>query len=214
MPKETFLNLPEEKRGLIEDVAIDEFAEYGFETASINRIVKAAGIAKGSFYQYFEDKADLFMHIIEVVGQKKVEYISPVMMNPTDHDFFTLLEELYRSGLAFAKDYPKESKISFEVYKNQTNPIFSVVMQESRRMAKEFYGSLLDMGIQRGEIDPEIDKSFISHTLIQLQLSMLDYYLETNDGATWGSDIMPTVQLMINFIKNGIQNEKSGVTIQ
>ena len=64
------------------------------------------------------------------------------------------------------------------------------------------------MGIQRGEVDPEIDKSFTSHILIQLQLSMLDYYLETYDGAAWDSDIMPTVQLMINFIKNGIQPPK------
>lgn len=210
MPKETFLNLPEEKRGLIEDVAIDEFAEYGFEVASINRIVKAAGIAKGSFYQYFVDKADLFMHIIDIVGQKKIEYMSPVMMNPTDHDFFTLLEELYRSGLAFAKDHPKESKISFEVYKNQTNPVFSVVMQESSRIAKEFYSSLLAMGIQRGELDPEIDKSFISHTLIQLQLSMLDYFLDNDEEEAWAGDIMPGVHLMINFIKNGIQSQKIG----
>jgi len=207
VPKDTFFNLQEEKRQQIEDVAIDEFAEYGFESASINRIVKAAGIAKGSFYQYFEDKADLFMHIIEVVSQKKVEYISPVMMNPADHDFFTLLEELYSAGLAFAKDNPKLSKISFEIYNNQTNPVFSAVMQESRRMASDFYCSLLDMGIQRGEVDPEVDKAFVSHTLIQLQLSMLDYYLETNDGEAWDSAIMPTVKLMIRFIKNGIKNE-------
>ena len=205
MPKDTFLNLPEKKRQLIENVAIDEFAEHGLEVASISGIVKAAGIAKGSFYQYFEDKADLFVHIIAVVAQKKTDYISPVMMNPADIDFFTMLEELYRAGLAFAKDHPKESKISFDVYKNQTNPVSNTVMQESRRMANAFYGSLLDMGIQRGEIDPEIDKSFTSHTLIQLQLSMLDYYFDNNQQENWTDDIMPTVQLMINFIKNGIQ---------
>ena len=208
MPKETFLNLSKDKRCLIEDVAINEFAEYGFETASINRIVKAAGIAKGSYYQYFEDKVDLFMHIIDVVGQKKIEYISPAMANPADHDFYTLLEELYRSALAFAKDHPRESIIGFEIYKNKTSPIFNAIMQESRRMASEFYSSLLDMGIQRGEVDSEIDKSFTSHILIQFQLSMLDYYLETNDGAEWDSDIMPTVRLMISFIKNGIQPPK------
>ena len=31
MPKQTFLNLPEEKRQAVVDAAIDEFADYGFE---------------------------------------------------------------------------------------------------------------------------------------------------------------------------------------
>ena len=210
MPKDTFLNLPEEKRQLIENVAIDEFAEYGFEKASINRIVKAASIAKGSFYQYFEDKADLFLHIIAIVGEKKLEYVSPVMMNPSDYDFFTLLEELYRSGLAFARNHPTESKISFEVFKNQNNPVFNAVIVESRRSGLAFYESLLEIGIERGEIDPEIDRSFISQMLMQLQISMLDYFLEANDGESGMDDILPTVQMMISLIKNGIQCQKLG----
>ena len=208
MPKDTFLNLPEDKRRLIEYVALDEFAEFGFDNASINRIVTAAGIAKGSFYQYFEDKADLFKHILVVVEQKKAEYISPVMLNPADHDFFTLLEELYRSGLVFAKDHPKVSKIGFEVYKNQTNPLFEEIFKESRRLGYAFYVSLLDMGITRREIDPEIDKPFIIHMLMQLQLASIDFYLQNNEQGLWDDDIMPTIHLMINFIKNGIQRQK------
>lgn len=208
MPKDTFLNLPEEKRRLIEDVALDEFAEYGFDKASINRIVKTAGIAKGSFYQYFEDKADLFKHILVVVEQKKAEYISPMILNPADHDFFTLLEELYRSGLVFAEDHPKVSKIGFEVYNNQTNPLFEEIFQESRRLGYAFYVSLLDMGITRGEIDPEIDKPFTIHMLMQLQLASIDFYLQNNEQGLWDDNIMPTIHLMINFIKNGIQRQK------
>ena len=53
MPKQTFLNLPEEKRNTIINIAIEEFAEYGLENASTNRIVAKSGISKGSFYQYF-----------------------------------------------------------------------------------------------------------------------------------------------------------------
>ena len=59
MPKETFLNLPEEKRNRILDAAIQEFAANPYDVASISNIVRKVGIAKGSFYQYFEDKKDL-----------------------------------------------------------------------------------------------------------------------------------------------------------
>ena len=39
--------------------AIREFARRGYEAASLNRIIKSAHLSKGSFYYYFDDKADL-----------------------------------------------------------------------------------------------------------------------------------------------------------
>lgn len=59
MPKETFLNLPEEKKKKIIKAAQDEFERVPLEQASIKNIVENAGIARGSFYQYFESKEDL-----------------------------------------------------------------------------------------------------------------------------------------------------------
>jgi AcrR family transcriptional regulator len=38
-----------------------------FSEASINQIVRRAGIPRGSFYQYFEDKNDLFICLMEQV---------------------------------------------------------------------------------------------------------------------------------------------------
>ena len=59
MIKKTFYNLPYEKRKRITDAVIKEFMERPNEKVSINRIIKTAGISRGSFYQYFDDKVDL-----------------------------------------------------------------------------------------------------------------------------------------------------------
>ena len=64
MPKETFYRLPDEKRERIMAAAEREFLENSFEAASINRIIKEAAIPRGSFYQYFEDKKDIFLYIV------------------------------------------------------------------------------------------------------------------------------------------------------
>lgn len=64
MPKNTFFNLPEEKREKILQCSKAEFSKFNFYSASINRIIKAAGISRGSFYQYFEDKEDLFIYLL------------------------------------------------------------------------------------------------------------------------------------------------------
>ncbi len=217
MPKDTFLNLSEEKRNLIEDVALNEFAEHGFDNASINRIVEKADIAKGSFYQYFEDKGDLYKHILTRIGEEKLAYITPALQNPADLDFFSFLEEIYRSGLAFAKDHPQKGRVAFEVYKNQTNPLFKEIYQEAMSNGKLFYESLLDQAIAKGSVDPKIDKSFIIHMLIHLQVASFDYYFDSigtyeKDSGIWADDVMPTVELMIKFIKNGIQLPTEGVS--
>ena len=50
MPSERFWRLPEEKRQLIFEKAMDEFVRVPFEKASINQIIQKAGISRGSFY--------------------------------------------------------------------------------------------------------------------------------------------------------------------
>lgn len=62
MPKESFNKLNPGKQMKIKLAGIQEFSKYYYDNASINRIVKGADIARGSFYNYFEDLADLYMY--------------------------------------------------------------------------------------------------------------------------------------------------------
>ena len=64
MPKDTFLNLSEDKKNKIINAAKKEFARVPIEEASIKNIVEEAEIARGSFYQYFESKEDLLKYIL------------------------------------------------------------------------------------------------------------------------------------------------------
>src|SRR5689334_5750559 len=59
MARPRFERAAPEKREALLDAAATEFAAHGYETASLNRILLSAGLSKGSFYYYFEDKADL-----------------------------------------------------------------------------------------------------------------------------------------------------------
>lgn len=67
MPTDTFFRLPEEKRGRILASAWEEFTAVPYAEASINRIVRASRIPRGSFYQYFADKNDLFLCLIDEI---------------------------------------------------------------------------------------------------------------------------------------------------
>lgn len=65
MPTATFFRLPEEKRTRLIESAWEEFTTIPFAEASINRIIRSARIPRGSFYQYFADKTDLFLYLMD-----------------------------------------------------------------------------------------------------------------------------------------------------
>jgi AcrR family transcriptional regulator len=65
MPRSRFFKLEPERREAILAAAAAEFAERGYEGASLNRLIERAGISKGALYYYFDDKEDLFATALE-----------------------------------------------------------------------------------------------------------------------------------------------------
>ena len=65
MPSETFFKLPQDKKEKILTCAKQEFTRATLQDASIKNIVESAGIARGSFYQYFDSKEDLLQYMLE-----------------------------------------------------------------------------------------------------------------------------------------------------
>lgn len=73
MPTSTFFRLPEEKRDRLIEACWAEMSQVRFTDVSINRIITAAHIPRGSFYQYFEDKEDLIRYLM---GDMREYFIS------------------------------------------------------------------------------------------------------------------------------------------
>jgi len=70
MPFARFDKLSSQKRERILGVAAQEFARYGYEDASINRILEQAQMSKGAAYYYFEDKVDLFCTVVQYCSER------------------------------------------------------------------------------------------------------------------------------------------------
>lgn len=79
MPNATFFRLPQEKRERLIGAATGEFTRVSFAEASINRIVQGAQIPRGSFYQYFEGKEDLFIYLLGSIREKYFELLEQTL---------------------------------------------------------------------------------------------------------------------------------------
>ncbi|MBE5108354.1 TetR family transcriptional regulator [Bacillus thuringiensis] len=95
MPKQTFFNLEREKKEVLIQAAMKEFSRVPLFEASISNIIKDAGIPRGSFYQYFEDKEDVFFFLLNDHTKKDNEKLISILKE-NDGDLFDAYFELYQ----------------------------------------------------------------------------------------------------------------------
>ena len=94
MPSSTFFNLPEEKREKFLRSARTEFARVPYDQASINKIIQAADIPRGSFYMYFNDKGELFRYLLEEY-QERLAAVMEQLLERQGGDLFSAFLEFF-----------------------------------------------------------------------------------------------------------------------
>ena len=210
VPKDTFFNLPDEKRLLICDVALDEFAEYPYDQASINRIVAKSGIAKGSFYQYFEDKKDLFLYLFTLIAEEKINYLSPTLLNPDEHDIYTLIRDLFLSGIQFANEHPRYTTISSRLLADKESLIYRELKTASLPLSIAFFKPLIAKAIDKGEIRADIDIDKINYVITSMNVNIVEYNVNLDSQTTMES-MVDSVDTFMEILKNGIGQSNGAV---
>lgn len=115
MPKNRFFSLDISKQKRIEESAIAEFAENGYEKSSVHRIVENASISTGSFYQYFEDKKDLYFYIMYNY-MSKLQFLSKTVQK---QEIFSYNSRFTPSApVALLSDNKHFNKIFIDSYNN------------------------------------------------------------------------------------------------
>lgn len=108
MPTDTWWNLDDTKRAQIEGVALHEFAMHHYDEASLSAIVKQLGIAKGSMYQYFADKQELYAYLLHTAYdtlQRVIAAQMPIQLY-AHADMFAVLRTYLEALRAFTHQHP------------------------------------------------------------------------------------------------------------
>jgi TetR/AcrR family transcriptional regulator len=164
MPKATFFNLPDEKRRRIEEIAIEEFAANEYNAVSISRLVSRAGIAKGSFYQYFEDKKDLLLHLLDLAAKEKMVFLKSQPPPDPQMGMFPYLRWLLEVGMQFQFSNPRLGRVGYRTLYSEM-PFRDETFTRLRAQAETFYRELVENGIRQGDIDPRIDPQIAAYTI-------------------------------------------------
>ncbi|WAJ45680.1 TetR/AcrR family transcriptional regulator [Mycobacterium sp. Aquia_216] len=112
MPTVTWARVDPARRTAIIDAAEAEFGTHGFSGGSLNVIARRAGVAKGSLFQYFADKRDLFAFIADIGSQRVRGYMEDLIreLDP-NRPFFEFLTELLDGWVAYFAEHPRERSL-------------------------------------------------------------------------------------------------------
>lgn len=177
MPKKIFFNLPNEKRERILDIAVTEFSENPYDTASISKIVRESGISKGSFYNYFEDKKDLYQYLVELGTEEKLNCLSELPAPEPDAQLFDYLRWQLLSAVYFEINKPRHAKIAFRAFIEEI-PFPEMTEELRRRGTTQFFRQLIAQGLLHGNVAPQIDPDMAAFVLESVYYQFGRYFIQ------------------------------------
>ena len=177
LPKQTFFNLPGHKREHVIRCAVSAFARQGYKQASISRIVADAGIAKGSFYQYFEGKDDLFIHIVVTeIGGVKQNIYDQERGRLSEMNLSQFLRHIAKAQLEAFRGQPELFGISLDLLRmSPGEPVYKKLMQHAESAQNTIFLPIIQYEIEQGEIDGRVNPRLLNCMLVgmtQYQLSL------------------------------------------
>lgn len=105
------------------DVALARFAEKGYEGASLNDILSAAGFGKSSYYYYFADKEDLFATVLEDYIARVMAEVPQLSLEGLEAaNFWPRLEDGFARVVTASARYPDMIAIARDVRALWRNP--------------------------------------------------------------------------------------------
>ncbi len=160
MPSARYKRMDPEVQRRILDTARAEFLQHGYEGASINRIIQAAGINKGSLYYYFEDKADLFVRVVQDAQDEMIRCVAALdldeVLKDPPRDFWGYLENASLQKIAFAIHHPDLTRLSSDFLLQASKPGAPARFTAFMRQARDLLGTLLKMGQDQGAVRTDL----------------------------------------------------------
>jgi len=203
LPTNTFKGLSEAKQQRIFDAALNEFSERSFSEAKLSNIIKDAKIPRGSFYQYFEDKLDLYKYIFEKFGEKKIEYMGELVYNPEEIPFLELIKDLYKLGLRYAINNPKGVKMAMYLMLSQ-DIVFEEILGKGLKQAKQFYEGYIESDKRLGRINPEVDTEVLSKITMDLITNISFDEMKSGNGDLDFDHMVDKFNKTIYILEKGI----------
>ena len=201
MPTETFFKLAEEKRKKIIEAGKDEFSSVSLDEASIKNIAEKAGIARGSFYQYFKSKKDLLFFILEENRETMEKKLNRIIKE-SDGEIFNIYISIYDDMTSKCFDNMNRDiyKRIFENLKTNDESVFEG-MEEKKKQDFKNVKNLIDK--RKLKIESDLDFDLIIQILNAITMSSVVRSIKYTSPEKAREEFLKKIE----FIKKGIEKK-------
>ncbi|MBO0768025.1 MAG: TetR/AcrR family transcriptional regulator [Solirubrobacterales bacterium] len=141
-----------ERRELIVEAGLAEFAEVGYEAASLGRIATAAGVARTVLYDHFPSKLALFQALLETEQEALVSYLRAALTSSGS------VEDRWRATFDAFFRFVEEQPLAWRLLYPDRPPLDSEAADEHRRHRAEYnrlMADLLAADARRAGLEPD-----------------------------------------------------------
>jgi AcrR family transcriptional regulator len=187
------------RRNQILDAATKVFAEKGFHRATIKDVAKAAGIADGTIYNYFENKTALILGLLERLNESEQRGVDFEQAIKGDIREWTRNYIKHRYETLNAQGFEMFRVLLSEVLVDEDlrEPYAKQIIAPTYELAAKFFQQWADQGAIK-QIDPALTMRILSATF--LGLLVLRLLGDTELQNRW--DELP--DLVADIVLNGL----------
>lgn len=221
MPKPTFEKLPNDKRQAFIKGFLEEFAANNYDKASVSVVVKKLNIAKGSVYQYFENKLDLYLYLKSLCEMTKVEYVLGIKREEYP-SFWAYYRKQYEAGIQFDLEHPLESQFLYRIGEKESSEVLREFMKEWKQQAIQAYIGIIQAEIDQGHFRKDISAEAMTYFLVSVSMGIGDvlrdrYHIDFDENIKDGKPVfaldkaalMEAVDEQIELLKGALNLKKN-----
>jgi AcrR family transcriptional regulator len=170
MPPPASTRTPDERRALLVEEAAQEFARSGYEQASLNRIIRACGMSKSSFYHLVDSKEALFDLVVDTLREQISHRLTIPRPDAFATDFWTTAHDLLRDLVEISTSDPTLAALGRLVY---LDGLPRGAVQSFFADLQDWLGQVLAVGREAGAVRDDLP--------VELQLRLIVATLRTLD---------------------------------
>ena len=204
MVRPRFAKLPPAQQQAILAAALEEFAAHGFHDASLNRVIEAAGISKGSMYYYFDGKEDLYAHVVRVELEQMIARVGPFdIPAASDPDaFWSALENYYLQLMSALETAPKLAALIRGWIAASATPAMQQIQQEMEKAVVPWMERVLATGQRNGAVRTDLPSGLLIAVAAGMGQAMDTWLLTQPPDA---ADLPPLISALVGMIRRALE---------
>ena len=169
-----------ETRARLLEAAAREFGRAGFERANIDAISLDAGYSKGTIYNYFPSKEDLFVAVVEAAAEEAAARVSA----PSDVDSNVRLRAALHGFCSWAQEHEAFAQVFVRECLMGTPGLYARVIQAEAPLVSRLE-EILEEGRRRGDVRDDVSAQVLALAIFGLtDLALVQYWASGDGGPT------------------------------